>query len=164
MTSEPILVPDERSHLQRAIDAGKAKGKLALYFGCLGRVGHFLHGPQERTIWDPRKVENLPWSDALMDTGLLRNGRHPDSYDGKVFWTAGGLDFWYAFIWWDRSVDTRGASNSGFYVRGFGWPEAQQAFDYACACFPSVVARQRFPLALQDPTPPPQRGEARNDG
>jgi hypothetical protein len=85
-----------------------------------------------------------------MDTGLLKNGKHADSPDGRVWWTCGGLTFWYAFFWWDRSVDTRGACNSGFYVRGFGWPEAQEAFDYACAAYPQVVARQKHPLVLQE--------------
>ncbi len=88
-----------------------------------------------------------------MDAGLLKNGKRPDVCDGKVFWTCGGTTLWYAFFWWDRSVDRRGACNSGFYVRGFGWPEAQAAFDYACAEFPNVVARQRHPLILQDPKP-----------
>lgn len=87
-----------------------------------------------------------------MDGGLLKNGERPDVYDGKVYWTCGGtpeMAFWYAFYWWDRSADARGASNSGFYVRGFGWPEAQEAFDYACQQFPWVIARQKHLLVLQ---------------
>ncbi|ODM71693.1 hypothetical protein [Bradyrhizobium elkanii] len=94
-----------------------------------------------------------------MDGGLLKNGRHPDVPDGRVWWTCGGReDLVYAFFWWDRSVDRRGACNSGFYVRGFQ-PErlapetakvnAGLAFDYACEIFPSVVSRQRYPLVLQ---------------
>lgn len=145
------------SRLQKAIDAGKAQGKLALYFGCLGGLGHYLHQPNGGTIWEAQqKIEGFPWSSALMDTGLLKNGKRPDIYDGKVYWTAGGLSFWYAFFWWDRSVDSRGASNSGFYVRGFGWLEAPDAFDYACGVFPRVVARQHQPLILQAPNPAPR--------
>lgn len=140
------------SRLQGAIDAGQALGKLALYFGCWRGAGHYLHLPNGSTSWDNRrKDEGPPWSTALMDCGLLRNGKHTDVYDGKVYWTAGGTSFWYAFFWWDRSVDSRGGSNSGFYVRGFGWPESRQAFDYACKTFPAVVARQRHPLVLQEP-------------
>lgn len=145
------------SRLQAAVEAGQAAGKLALYFGCWDRPGHYLHAPKGRTIWDAqRNVPGFPWSGGLMDTGLLKNGEHPDVCDGKVFWTCGGLAFWYAFFWWDRSVDGRGAGNSGFYVRGFGWPEAQQAFDYACAEFPTVASRQKYPLILQNPEPPKQ--------
>jgi hypothetical protein len=142
------------SDLKSAIEAGRSLGKLALYFGCWDGAGHYLHRANGTKIWNAKRdLPDIPWSDSLMDSGLLRNGRRPDRYDGKVFWTCGGLAFWYAFYWWDNSVDTRGASNSGFYVRGFGWPEAQSAFDYACTQFPKVVARQRQPLMLQNPAP-----------
>lgn len=141
-----------KSRLQAAVEAGQALGKLALYFGCWDRVGHYLHKPGGSTLWSPqREVPGFPWTEAHIDAGLLKNGKHADRYDGKVFWTCGGRSFWYAFFWWDNSVDSRGASNSGFYVRGFGWPDAQAAFDYACGEFPGVVSRQKHPLILQAP-------------
>lgn len=88
-----------------------------------------------------------------MDGGLLNNGKRSDVYDGKVFWTCGGrdlkTDLWFAFYWWDRSIDRRGASNSGFYVHGFPWPEAEAAFAFACSQWPQVITRQRQPLVLQ---------------
>lgn len=134
--------------LGSAIDEGKRLGKVALYFGCWDQPGHFLHDVDGRTIYEG--YEDLPWGDGLMDSGLLKNGRVPDSPDGRVFWTCGGAKaFWYAFYWWDRSVDIRGACNSGIYVRGFGWPEARAAFEYGCSQFPHVVTRQKYPLALQ---------------
>lgn len=142
------------TRLQSAIDAGKALGKLALYFGCWRQVGHYLHNVAGETVRVDSSPLRLPWTDGLMDGGLLKNGERPDVYDGKVFWTVGGNPFWYAFYWWDNSIDKRRASNSGFYVRGFGWPETQQAFDYACEQFPHVVARQKHPLVLQNPEPP----------
>lgn len=136
--------------LEESIAAGKAQGKQALYFGYWSN-GHFLHHKGGATIYDAeRDIPGFPWSEALMDCGLLMNGKRPEPPDGKVYWTCcGGLAFWYAFFWWDRSGDKRGKSNSGFYVRGFGWPEAQAAFDYACIQFPQIVARQRHPLILQ---------------
>jgi hypothetical protein len=136
--------------MQTAIDEGKRLGKVALYFGCWRQAGHFLHDVGGGHIYRIDEVFDLPWDEGLMDTGLLRNGKVPDAPDGRVYWTCGGAKaFWYAFYWWDRSVDHRGACNSGFYVRGFGWPEAQAAFDYACAQFPHVVERQNHPLVLQ---------------
>ncbi|TIL38493.1 hypothetical protein [Mesorhizobium sp.] len=142
------------SRLQAAIETGQALEKLALYFGCWDRAGHYLHRPGGSVIWHAqRELPGFPWSDSLMDSGLLRNGQRPDRYDGKVFWTCGGSPFWYAFYWWDNSVDRRGASNSGFYVRGFGWPEAQAAFDYARDKYPKVALRQKQPLVLQNPFP-----------
>lgn len=139
--------------LQRAIDGGKRLGKVALYFWCWTSVGHYLHEPSGSNIqlYNNTKYPDLPWHAGLMDTGLLKNGKVVDRPDGRVFWTAGGADaFWYAFYWWDRSIDKRGACNSGFYVRGFGWPESEAAFAYACDQFSHVVARQEFPLVLQD--------------
>jgi hypothetical protein len=126
-----------------------APQKRALYFGCsaANRPGHYVHEGR-RVIWDP--PPGCPWDLGLMDGGLLRNGKRPDVDDGKVFWTAGGAkSFWYAFFWWDNSGDKRSASNSGIYVEGFGWPAQAEAFEYGCAQYPEVVARQRVPLVLQ---------------
>lgn len=132
--------------------------KRALYFGCRGpsEPGHYLHEGR-KTLWD--RPKECPWGPGLMDGGLLKNGGHPDVEDGKVWWTCGGRDeLWYAFFWWDNSGDRRGASNSGFYVAGFG-PEvltretaienSKLAFAYACEAYPWVVERQRHPLVLQ---------------
>jgi hypothetical protein len=141
---------DKLSPLSRAVDAGKLLPKTALYWGCWQRAGHYLHKTNGSAVWNPRsEISGFPWSEPLLDGGLLRNGKRVDIYDGKVFWTCGGSPFWYAFFWWDNSIDHRGASNSGFYVRGFNWPEAQVAFDYACAEFPGIVARQKHTLILQ---------------
>jgi hypothetical protein len=134
-------------------------GPLALYFGPLRVSGHFLWKEEwGGSTLNPEEY-GCPWGIGLMDTGLLKNGGVPDMPDGRVYWTCGGKpDLWFAFFWWDRSVDKRGASNSGFYVRGFG-PEsvttesveeaAPAAFTFACETWPGVVARQRFPLVLK---------------
>jgi hypothetical protein len=147
--------------------------KRALYFGCLNKMGHYLHVNGSRHI-DARVVAGLPWDIGHMDGGLLKNGKRRDLYDGQVFWTCGGRDvFWYAFYWWDRSVDKRGASNSGFYVSGFRpdvlTPEtanenARLAFDYACAEHPAVVQRQHHPLVLQMRPPDDPGAQARAEG
>lgn len=133
--------------------------KRALYFGCgPSEKGHYLH-EGKRILWDP--PPECPWTLELMDGRLLKNGKHQDVYDGRVWWTCGGRgdrNFWYAFFWWDNSMDRRGASNAGFYVLGFQpeiiTPEtarenAKPAFEYACEQYPWVIARQRQPLSLQ---------------
>jgi hypothetical protein len=136
---------------------------IAYYFGAVdhNHLGHFLYAPGFRHL---RKDAQRPhwWTEGLMDTGLLKNGEHPDVYNGKVFWTCGGLDqFWFAFYWWDRSADSRGNSNSGFYVSSDyqlrkdddreGLIAARDAtFEAACRAFPEVVKRQHQPLQLQD--------------
>jgi hypothetical protein len=125
--------------------------KQAFYFG-YGSGGHFLRFANGyRSSIDPQDdVPGFPWNISLLDTGLLKNGKHPDVYDGKVFWTCGGRSaLWHAFFWWDNSGDKRGASNSGFYVRGFEIGDKQAAFDYACSIFPEIVARQKHQLVIQ---------------
>jgi hypothetical protein len=133
--------------MTRLETAPSLQGRAALYFGCWDSPGHFLHSASGAHLW--RRPSDFPWSDALLDGGLLENGGIADEPTGRVYWTCGGVAFWYAFYWWDRSIDRRAACNSGFYVRGFGFPEKSQAFDYACATFAAIVARQRFPLILQ---------------
>ena len=126
--------------------------KLALYFGCWNSVGHFMHHADGATAYYPkREFPDIPWNESHFDGGLLENGKVPDRETGQVHWTCGGRDvFWFAFYWWDNSVDHRGASNSGFYVRGFASGQTREAFSFACSAFPKVVARQHFPLALVD--------------
>lgn len=125
--------------------------RLALYFG-YGDGGHFLRGlPGGRSTIDPQHdIPGFPWTAPLLDTGLLKNGRVDDAPDGRVWWTCGGVRvLWQAFYWWDRSGDSRPASNSGFYVRGFELADRADAFAFACATWPAVVARQQHPLVLQ---------------
>lgn len=131
-----------------------AETKRALYFGCRGanEPGHYLQ-EGERTIWDP--PPDLPWHLGLLDGGLLKNGKRRDVPDGRVWWTCGGTPLWLVFIWWDRSGDKRTASNSAFCVQGFDHTQPQAALDYAMSVYPKVIARQRFPLVLQDKPAPP---------
>jgi hypothetical protein len=122
-----------------------------LYFGCIGQLGHYLWQSNkfDRHI-DTDKFPTFPWKINHLDTGLLDNGKHVDKCDGKVFWTCGGAkERWFAFFWWDRSVDTRPGSNSGLYVSGFEFSQRDAAFDYACKVFPEVIQRQVYPLIVQ---------------
>jgi hypothetical protein len=126
--------------------------KRAFYFGSLG-YGHFLHDDTGRSRLKPKVLDvNFPWEMELLDTGLLKNGKVPDWPDGRVFWTCGKdaqAHLWFAFFWWDRSGDKRPGSNSGFYVNGFNFNERNEAFEFACKEWPSVIKRQEFPLMLQ---------------
>ena len=126
--------------------------KIALFFGRWESPGHYLYSSNGRVIWDPKRdIPGFPWSNSLLDGGLLKNGNHKDAPTGDVFWTVGGTPLWYAFFWWDRSGDRRGASCSGFYVSGFPWPAAEAAFLHACSVFPKITNRQHHVLVLQDP-------------
>lgn len=131
----------------------------AYYFGCWDRSGHYLHDERGRLVYDlnwQRDLPGFPWTLGHLDTGLLKNGKRTDVIDGRVFWTCGATVPWFGFFWWDRSVDSRGNSNSGFYVSGFDlgdretvFAQATKAFTFACDRFPDVVLRQRCSLVLQ---------------
>lgn len=129
-----------------------ADRKIALYFGSKNDDGHYLHEPCGGTV-HPARIRGFPWTFALIDAGLLKNGRHADVVDGKVFWTCGGrsglTDVWFAFFWWDRSGDGRGNSNSGLYVRGFAFEHVREAFEYAKYIWADIIERQKCPLVLQ---------------
>jgi hypothetical protein len=131
--------------------------RIALYFGARERVGHYLWDPTGRYGLSARpELYGCPWDLALMDGGLLGNRKVPDEPDGRVHWTSGGHPIWIALFWWDRSVDRRPASNSGFYVRGFDPLVAGQvsaALDYAVAAWPDVASRQVFPLTFAGEVP-----------
>jgi len=134
---------------------------LAIYFGCTMR-GHFAHLPQSREILycTQTQIPGFPWTNKDLDGGLLENGKIPDEPNGNVYWTCGGRpDLWFAFYWWDRSGDKRGASNSGFYVRGFQLGEEQKAFEYACEQWPDIVSRQIHPLHLMVVSPGAPQGD-----
>ena len=129
---------------------------VAHYFG-YGDGGHFLRTRTGVRTLDPNEdFPGFPWTGALCDSTLLKNGKVPDHPDGRVFSTCGGApiegtplrDLWIAFYWWDRSDDARPGSNSGFYVHGFEWADRESAFRFACAEWPDVVKRQLFPLRL----------------
>jgi hypothetical protein len=137
--------------------------KKALYFG-FGDGGHTLQNKDGLSTWGPvkDKYPGFPWESVdWLDGSILKNRRVHDHPDGRVHVTGGGSPdhFWFAFVWWDRSGDHRGASNSGFYVTGFGTPVketyfaiAKIAFDYACKQWPNVVSRQLFPLVIEEHT------------
>lgn len=129
--------------------------RLALYFG-FGDGGHFLrsHRGRHETLDPEKDFPGFPWTISLLDGGLLKNRKASDHPDGRVHWTCGGRPaLWLAFFWWDRSGDKRGASNSGFYVRGFEHTDRAAAFDFACAEWPEVVCRQLHPLRVVEMAP-----------
>ena len=126
----------------------------AVYFGYIENHGHGLR-TSNLPYWkrpDPKEiVPRFHWEYKHLDCGLLRNGNHQDIYDGKVFWTVSTE--WYAFMWWDRSGDNRGASNSGLYLHGLETSADPAMVKAAWAAvqtfFPDVIKRQTVPLVLQ---------------
>lgn len=126
----------------------EAKTEAAYYFGRLDQSGHFIHQSGVRSSLDP-SIFGIPWPIRMMDGGLLKLLCIPDEVTGRVhhLMSAGiGVSnrsqIWHAFIWWDRSGDSRPNSNSGFYVVGFDKEAKKEAFDFACRYWPEVIERK----------------------
>lgn len=128
--------------------------KRAFYSGTLRETGHYFWLSEHKCVlYDCDILEAIPnfipaWA-KIWDGGLLQNSQTPDIYNGTVI-AVPAKGPWIAFAWWDRSIDSRGASNSGFYVSGFEWADRAEAFKFAMEKWPDVVERQKHPLVLVD--------------
>lgn len=105
-----------------------------LYFGCLRAVGHFLHRTLNREV----RFECQPWRNNL-DGGLLDS--LPRQTEGVV--VTAKKDGWTVIAFWDRSVDSRGNSNSAFLIQGD--VTAEELLELARNQWPEVFSRPRFP-------------------
>lgn len=127
--------------------------RRAYYTGTLGTHGHYFWvSPHKSHLYAREIMADIPdfiecWA-KMWDGGLLKNGKRPGKYDGKVF-AVPAKGPWTAFVWWDNSIDERGGSNSAFYVSGFEWQDRDAALAFAMEKWPEVVKRQRQPLSLQ---------------
>lgn len=103
-----------------------------IYFGCVNDVGHFFHGPDLRSL-DAAEL-GLPWEQV---DGQL-TPRSVTTQSAASVHHSGG---WTALAVHDYTVDSRGNSNSVFFLNcGKPIPFAA-ALEAARAAFPSIVAR-----------------------
>lgn len=118
---------------------------MALYFGCWdNRLGHHFYLPNGRDAGGYNTVRD--W----LGFGPVDGKLNPSSVQGEaaIHWVNG----WTALAWADRSVDTRGGSNSVVFLRG-RFPFAE-AVEQARRWFPHVFERQPVDLwDTADPTP-----------
>lgn len=121
------------------------------YFGCVGRVGHYMHDMDLKNVdifgpclppWD--YVDGVLQPGCTFEGGRWKSpGKQPEGLAAirhKEGWTA--LSFW------DRSVDMRGNSSSTFFFKG------THRFSTMCALaekhFPGVWVRFSFEVRLAD--------------
>lgn len=121
----------------------------AFYFGCWGGTGHFLCDERGRMA---RRDNGSPWTEEQLDTGFcpgmvreygrLVAPREQPEGAARLVHERG----WTALAFWDRSVDSRGSSNSCFVLEGEHDFEATVRL--ARERFPSVWSRFRFDVRL----------------
>jgi len=127
------------------------------YFGCCrGESGHFWHLHPDRS-WETRlELEPLGCIDGVYAprVGPDRRARpdlmetRPEAPQGQAALVH--VKGWTVLAYWDRSQDTRGASNSAFAVEG------EHSFEDLLAAakeqWPWVFERQKFTVAAyKDP-------------
>lgn len=106
------------------------------FFGCIGEPGHYLHRPDGRIEW----TRVHPWGSKI-DGGLCGGNKY-NIPDGVTY--EHHKDGWTAVALWDRSGDSRPASNSVFLV----WANASTAEILSAARqqWPQVFTRPKFPV------------------
>jgi len=125
------------------------------YFGPWGEPGHYLFN--EHRIWSHREEDILPWNgkiDGCLQPGcrLEKDGRwehdDADQVEGRAL--LHHKDGWTALSFWDRSVDTRFASNSTYFAEGIFTFE--QMVEMAKTRFVDRWNRMKFEVVpYQDP-------------
>lgn len=112
-----------------------------IYFGCIGRAGHFLYNSDGRTIY-PRRGEWFPWGLDEIDGPL--QPQTEEQVEGLC--VLHRRDGWTCIAWWDRSEDSRPNSNSALFVEGYR--DFEQMVGELSQHFPQVMLRQNCELKL----------------
>lgn len=117
---------------------------MIYYFGCWDRPGHFLHEPGRRVM----SREVLGPFDVYGNAGLPIDGKftpgpHPQYGTGGLqdesFVALTYVRGWTVMAMWDRSIDTRGASNAAFISEGR--LTETEMWELALVSYPTIVAR-----------------------
>jgi hypothetical protein len=127
----------------------------AYYFGCQREAGHYWWRKYGGHAYDVEKIvgPNLhPRIDGGFCPGSVRGDpwkRTRPEIEGEA--ALHHVDGWTVLSFWDRSVDSRGASNSNFVARGARSYVIMRAI--AEAQFPDVWKRFKFEVRLVEPAP-----------
>lgn len=108
------------------------------YFGCFKERGHFLYTPQGRQVYDCDLPQDFPVREYVLDGGLL--APRAAEVEGRAVLVH--INGWTILTFWDRSLDSRGASSSSFVMRS--QLTFEQAVEKSRLAFPTVWARFPF--------------------
>lgn len=124
------MTPPDLAHLD-ALRRPAADSPM-YYFGCVGRPGHFFHGPDLRPVDEeprdyPPSIRCANFPGGKLD-GTFCDKQNRTQGRARVFHVEG----WTILAFWDYSIDKRGGSNSVFLIRGT-WDFGVDAADGAGA-------------------------------
>jgi hypothetical protein len=118
--------------------------KHLLYFGCIGRTGHYLHLNEHETCRDWWLRENLPTVNPNLEMRMDGTFTPAGIVEKEGIYRESIVPPLRIVAWWDRSLDNRFASNSALI--GVGYASAEEMLDAAVKLYPSVMARQPRPV------------------
>lgn len=114
----------------------------AYYFGCHRRSGHYLFAPQMRDAGRTAWHDRMTYLDGSLapEKDDVQGAYEPQFY--AKFWRLTGYTPipYSAISWWDRSVDSRHASNSIIFAPGHT-VSAEVILELAQQHFPQVMGR-----------------------
>lgn len=120
-----------------------------LYFGCVGRVGHYVYVPGDHGPVTPHfmRGRKLTWT-TICDGGLMDCNRE-EQIEGVATWSH--IKGYSIVSFWDRTVDSRFGSSSSFLVRGMH--SFSEVIEAAREVFPSIFKRFKFNITLIEKVP-----------
>lgn len=121
-----------------------------MYFGCRApnAPGHFLCRPGMKADWSSDLLDRLrDEHDTHLDTGYLKAQRVQDVPGRAAFVHVNGHSI---VTWWDRSGDSRSASNSAFILPGDHTPH--EVMEQSTLHFPEVLEWQTADITPPDGT------------
>lgn len=125
----------------------KSTERQPWFFGCWGRIGHYLWSPAG--VLYRRESARLPWSDIDCVLCPGNRNRHGDVKPLDQIEGAARLhvkDDWTALAWWDRSVDTRSGSNAAIFIPGVH--DVHSALTIGRETFPSMFAQYEYEIRV----------------
>ena len=123
----------------------KSTERQPWFFGCWGRIGHYLWAPDGSL--HRHQSARLPWPniDAVLCPGNRnRHGDFEPKDQTEGLARLHHLDDWTCVAWWDRSVDKRHGSNAALFVPGT--LDMAQALAIGAEKFPSMFAQYTYTI------------------
>jgi hypothetical protein len=110
------------------------------YFGCWDQAGHYLVDPSGRNVSQagPFTPSNL---DVTFPPRMSKPGHSVSSrsVEDETIVVLEHWQGWTVLAMWDRSIDTRGASNAAFIAEGKHTHD--EMWELARRYYPKIVAR-----------------------
>lgn len=119
------------------------------YFGCASEMGHYPFDTRYRTppVGVSRALESYDGGqkgDSILPYGFKDSTKQVEGHAGLTYQADLGAT---VLAFWDRSIDHRGSSWSGFFLPG-RISEPAEAIEAAKMAFPAIWQRFKFEVKV----------------